>query len=289
MNTYHFKVGNFECITISDGTYTYTPPIFPLPPAFLFTNAPEEQLEYLLRKNNINPEQWKEWVSPYTCLLINTAEQKVLVDTGADGLGPNTGRLLQNLKTEGIEPEDIGTVILTHGHPDHIGGNVNAQGKLTFPNAYYAMYKDEWDFWTSGEAEMTLDEHSKEVLLGFARKYLPPIKGRLKLVENGMEIVAGIRAVGAPGHTPGHMAVLVSSGSEELLCIGDAVLHPIQIERPEWYAVVDLIPVQVTTSRRRLLSMAATENVVVLAFHFPFPGLGHVLKKDDAWQWSPIG
>ena len=83
----------------------------------------------------------------------------MLVDTGADGLDPNTGRLLQNLEAEGIAPEDIDMVILTHCHPDHIGGNTLDDGKLAFPNDRFAMWKDEWDFWTSEEAEVKLDEH----------------------------------------------------------------------------------------------------------------------------------
>lgn len=131
------------------------------------------------------------------------------MDTGADGLVPSTGRLLQNLQTAEIAPEDIDRVILTHGHPDHIGGNTDAEGKLAFPNARYVMWKEEWDFWTSGQAEATLDEHVKEVLMEFARRNLSPIQSRLDLVDLEKDIVPGIRAVAAPGHL--HTFVLVLS------------------------------------------------------------------------------
>src|SRR4030065_2461368 len=98
------------------------------------------------------------------------------------------------------------------------------------------MWKDEWDFWTSGQAEQKLDEHVKEVLLGFARKNLPTIQRQLVLIDYEAEIVPGIRAVATPGHTPGHMSLAISSQGEQLLCISDAFLHPIHIEHPEWHA-----------------------------------------------------
>ena len=285
---YRFKVGDFQCVAVSDGTHTYAPPTFPPPAIFLFTNAPRERLEETLREHNLYPGQWAEWVSPYICLAVNTGEHQVLVDTGAGDLAPSTGKLLQNLQAAGIAPEDIDTVIITHGHPDHIGGNTDSEGRSTFPNARYIMWKDEWDFWTSGQAEAKLDEHVREVLLKFARKNLPPIQDQLELVALETEIVSGIRALAAPGHTPGHMALAISSRGEQLLCISDVVLHPIHLEQPEWHAAVDFAPEQVVATRRRILTMAAAGETLVLAFHFPFPGLGHVSQSGDTWQWEPI-
>jgi len=285
---HRFKVGSFECIAVSDGTHTYAPPIFPIPGTFLFANAQREHLERVLREHNLDLEQWTEWISPYICLVVDTGKHRVLVDTGADSLGPDTGKLLQNLQGGGISPVDIDTVILTHGHPDHLGGNTDAEGKLVFQNARHVIWRDEWDFWMSEQAERKLDEHVKEVLLKFARKNLPPIQGQLDIVDHETEIVPGIQAIAAPGHTPGHMALAISSGNEQLLCISDAVLHPIHLEQPDWYAGVDFAPDQTVATRRRLLNRAATERALVLAFHFPFPGLGYVIQKGQAWQWQPI-
>jgi glyoxylase-like metal-dependent hydrolase (beta-lactamase superfamily II) len=285
---HRFKVGSFHCIAISDGTMIYAPPMFPPPATFLFANAPRGQLEQALHEYNLTPEQWTEWVSPYICLVVNTGEHRVLVDTGANGLTPNTGKLLPNLKAEGITPEDIDMVILTHGHPDHIGGNTDSEGKPVFRNARYVMWQSEWDFWTSGQAETKLDEHVRERQLKFARKNLPPIQGQLKLVDHETEIIPGIQAVAAPGHTPGQMALTIFSRGKQLLCVSDVVLHPIHLTQPEWCAGTDFSPQQVVATRRRLLKRAADEKALVLAFHFPFPGLGHVSQKEDTWQWQPI-
>ena len=285
--SHRFKIGAFDCTIVSDGTFTYRPPTFPPPTTFLFTNAQKEDLAQALHTNNLDQEKWTEWVSPYLCLVINTGENVVLVDTGADGLGPGTGRLLQNLKSNGISPGDIETIILTHGHPDHIGGNTTSAGRSAFPDARFVMWKDEWDFWNSGEAELKL-EHGKEVLLGFARSNLPPIRDQIDLVEHEKDIVPGIRAIAAPGHTPGHMALIVSSGGEKLLCVSDAFLHPIHVEQPEWYSAVDFVPGLVTGTRRRLLDIASREKALMFAFHFEFPGLGFVSGDGKGWRWQPI-
>ena len=285
---YHFKIGAFECIAVSDGALTYAPPAFPPPVALLFNNAPRKNLEETLHRHNIQSEHWTEWKSPYICLLVKTGEHRVLVDTGANGLDQNTGRLIQNLQSEDIAPEEIDMVILTHCHPDHIGGITLDDGNLAFPNARYALWKEEWEFWTSGEAESKLDEHSREILIGIARKNLPPIQDRLDLIEREREILPGIEAIAAPGHTPGHMALVISSKDEQLFNIADLVLHPIHLEQPEWCAVFDFSPEEVTATRRRILNRIAAEKALVQAFHFPFPGLGHIVEKGDGWAWKPI-
>ncbi len=284
---YRFKVGASECIAVSDGSLTYAPPMFPPPATLLFGDVPAEVLAPLLGKHDVRLEQWTKWTSPYTCLLINVSHRHALVDTGAGGFAPSTGRLLQSLGAAGVAPDDIDTVILTHAHPDHTGGNIDAEGKLTFPNARYVMWKSDWDFWTSDKAAKKLGEHGK-MLVELAQRNLPPIRDRVDLLDHETEILPGIRAIAAPGHTPGHMAVAISSEGQRLLCVGDTVLHPMHLEQPEWYAVVDVVPQQVIITRRQLLNKAAAEKALVLAFHFPFPGLGHAVPRGTAWQWQPI-
>ena len=288
-DSYHFKVGNFKCIAINDGYHTYAPPTFPPPPTLLFCNAPADQLEPVLAQHNIKLKEWTAWVSPYTCLLINTGEQLVLVDTGANGLSPDTGNLIKNLQDEGITPEEIDLIILTHAHPDHISGNTLDNGQLAFPNAQFVMSKTEWEFWTSGKAEATLDEKIKDVLLSVTRQNLPPIADKVELVEGDKVIIPGIRCIAAPGHTPGHMVLLISSEEDQLLHMVDTVLHPIHIEYPGWFSIFDYSPEEVVKSRKHLLELVVvTLKAKVLAFHFPFPGLGYIVKKDGVFKWQPL-
>lgn len=285
---YSFKIGTFECIAVSDGSHTYAPPDFPPPSTLLFANAPKDALGEVLAGYDLSPESWMEWVSPYICLYVDTGEHRVLVDTGAGNLAPTTGKLVENLKYCGIAPEDIDTVVITHVHPDHAGGITDDDGRLLFPEARYFLWRDEWDFWTSGQAEKTLDEHSGAVLLQIARKNLPPIKDRLELIDREAEIVPGVWAVSTPGHTPGHMAIMVSSGNQKLLCVSDMVLHPVHLEQPDWCSIFDVDPGQVPVTRRQLLERAAAEKILVSAFHFPFPGLGYVIPQGNTWRWQPI-
>jgi glyoxylase-like metal-dependent hydrolase (beta-lactamase superfamily II) len=287
-NTYRFQVGHIQCTTISDGMLTYTPPTFPPPPTLLFANAPKDNLEEVLQFYSIQMRSWLSWTSPYNCLLINTGKHLVLVDTGADGLAPTTGRLIQNLRAEGISLGDIDTIVLTHGHPDHLGGITDSEGKLIFPTARYFISKTEWDFWMSPQAETILDEHSKGMLIGIAHKNLTPIKGRLEIVDSENEIVSGIRVFALPGHTPGQMGLNISSSDEKLVCISDVVLHPIHLEHPEWYATFDVDPAQTVATRNSILTKATVERTLVFAFHLPFPGLGYVIQKGLTWKWQPM-
>lgn len=285
---YSFTVGSFRCMAVNDGFHTYSPPGFPPPAVLLCANAPPEQLKQVLVAYNINLDNWTEWVSPYICLVIDTGSQLILVDTGADGLTPETGKLVPNLESEGITPGDIDIVVLTHGHPDHIGGNVDAGGKPVFHNARHVILREEWNFWTTDRAEKTLDEHSSEVLLKTARENLPPIQEQIDLVDHETEISAGITALWMPGHTPGHMVLNIQSDDKQLLCVADTVLHPIHLQHPEWFSVFDVLPEQIVVTRRDLLNKAMIEKTMVLAFHFPFPGLGYVVPQGEAWEWQPI-
>lgn len=284
---HRFTVGAFDCSIVQDGTFAY-----PHPAQMFFVNAPESDRTQALRDHDIDPDHWEEYVSPYPSLVIEASDHTVLIDTGAGDLAPTTGNLRVNLSEAGVEPGDIDTVLLTHGHPDHIGGCVDDEGEPAFPDARYIMPDTEWEFWTSEPdlSGLAVGDDIKSILRDVPQKTLPPIEEQLDLIDSDTEteIVPGIRALPAPGHTPGHMAVSVASEDDHLLHLVDTVFHPIHLTHPTWYGATDYDPDQVITTRKQLLEDAAAEHVSVLAYHFPAPGLGQITQMGETWEWQPI-
>ena len=280
---FRFQLGQFSCLSILDCTSWYPAELF-------FSNLPREQMEILLRRYGQDLPQVE---IPYICLFIQAGRKRVLIDTGIGpgGFGPATGKLIQHLRAEGIEPDQIDTVIISHGHGDHIGGNVDSQGQPVFRNARYVMDKQEWDYWMANPTleELPISPDFKEAILAFARRNLSPIREQFDLiVDQTAEILPGITPVTTYGHTPGHLSLDISSGGQHLLFIGDTFIHPFHIEHPETITAFDHQPEKIIATRLRLLERAAKQGSLVLASHFPFPGLGYVGQKADQWEWQPL-
>jgi glyoxylase-like metal-dependent hydrolase (beta-lactamase superfamily II) len=288
---YDFQVGEIACTSISDGQMVYGPPMLPPPTQLLFPSAPKDRLNVVLADLNVDPEQWPEWVNPYTCLLVNTGDHRVLVETGAGGLAPETGKLLQGLGAAGLGPEDIDLIVLTHAHYDHLGGNTDAEGKVLFENARWIMSATEWHFWMDGEAERAwpadVFPELKAMTIGIAQQNLGPLKDRVRLVQGQEEIIPGLEVISTPGHTPGHLAVVVSSNGEKLFCLGDICLHEGHMREPDWAAAFDMVPPLVAGTRRSILAEATQEKARVMAYHFPFPAVGRVSPIEAGWRWLP--
>jgi glyoxylase-like metal-dependent hydrolase (beta-lactamase superfamily II) len=275
LQSHRFRVGSFECISSSDGFYVEQA-------NKLFINAPEDELQQVLQANNIQPNNIS---SPLTCLIIKTGEYHILVDTGLGSVVmPTAGKLLYNLQSEGISPEDIDIVIISHCHPDHIGGITDKTGNLIFPNARYMMGKNEWDFWTSAE---NLSQLNPFVAMA-AKNNLPLIKDKVELIDTETEILPGLKAISIPGHTLGHIALEISSEGEKFSYLADLALHAIHLEHPEWYTVYDSNPQQIIDTRHKLLEKVASEQALTLFYHFDFPSLGYVIPKGNTWQWQPV-
>jgi glyoxylase-like metal-dependent hydrolase (beta-lactamase superfamily II) len=272
---YHFQLGDFECVSLSDGSLDY-------PLENFFAQVPIEQIKEALRQRDLPTDYI---TTPYTYLYVDTGQHRVLVDMGAGDLGPRTGRLLQNMQSAGIHPAKIDTVLITHAHPDHVGGALDERGEPVYANARYYIWKEEWGFWFSERAVTKVPES----FVTIAREKLEPIQDHVSLVDHESEVLPGVGVIPADGHTPGHMVVSISSVGEQLLYIGDTVLHPLHLEHPDWTPVYDILPEQAAASKRRIFDLVAREKWLVIGQHFPpFPSLGYVVKKGAGWQWRPI-
>lgn len=276
-DSFPFKLGSFECLVIRDT-------ISPMDLGSLFPQIKGKQMEQWLHQYHILPGE----VMDVMCLLIRTGQHVVLIDTGwGTGKQPGWGNLISILRTNGIQPEGIDAVIISHGHPDHIGGNTDDECKPLFPKARYIMLKKEWEFWASIPDLKQVDKLIQQEMHAYVRKNLMPIREQFTLVDEKTEILPGIKFIIAPGHTPYHCLFNISSGTEQLLYSSDLTHHPVQIARPDCSVFGDFNPEQSRRTRARIISQAAKTNVLVFTCHFPFPGLGHIIKKDGWLTWQP--
>lgn len=278
--SHRFQVGSIACTVLSDGYYSY-------PASWFFPNADPADLTRELESHRLPAD---DVLSPYTCLLIETGRHVILVDTGAGETSRTSGAIQARLEIAGIRPRDVDTVILTHAHPDHIGGAVDLCGRPAFPNARYVLSETEWEFWTAARSDLRalqVPEIAKESLHCMARRALGALRHQVETIDRESDIVPGITCIPAPGHTPGHLAVLVASDGANLLNLGDAAVHPLHLERPGWQNGFDLAADQALITRRELMNRAIDGDMRLMAFHFPFPSIGRVAVHNGGWQWTP--
>ncbi len=283
MTTSHtFSVGKFKCTLFCDLIFTYTAEQF-------FMNVSADVASSALTPFGTDPNTIK---SPFVSLLLERGQEKVLIDTGLGYMQESLQFQGQPMKFQGASPKllaakgidatEITHVVMTHFHPDHIGGVCQPDQSFTYPHATYIGHEDEWNFWMSEKVE------ALPPIFQFFNDYnIKPLKnGPLQLLtKKEEEILAGITAIKVPGHTPGQFAVRIESEGEKLLFISDVWLHPLHIQHLDWRTIHDMDHELARKSRVRMLELAHAEEMLVQSFHFDFPGLGHVDRTNEGWKW----
>lgn len=277
------KIGKINCTIFRDLMFKYLAKDF-------FINAGKEELDQAEIKYHINPD---DIPSPFIAVLLQYDDKKILIDTGIGFLDEPMvfrgesyvfkGKLQQLLQQENIKKEDITDVIITHFHPDHVGGIFKADETLIFPNAQFHMHEDEWSYWHSSQSE-----NQPALFKHFVEKNITPLKIlNLNLFKSEFaDVLPGITAIKAEGHTPGQVALNIQSDNEHMLYISDAFLHPLHMEHLDWQTNYDMDHEKAKQSRTKLLELAYKDNMLLNAFHFNFPGLGGIDKQENNWVWK---
>jgi glyoxylase-like metal-dependent hydrolase (beta-lactamase superfamily II) len=280
---YHFRIGEIGATVLSDGLISG-------PPRIYASDAPEQELQELLRRAFLPTDHL---TLNLNTLLLEVGGQRILVEAGAgQTMGPNGGRIFARLAEIGLSARDIDVVVVSHTHPDHVGNLRAADGGPAFLRATIFAPEPDWDFFVRGEPDlsyMPVPEDFRRRFGAAIKRSVEPIAKGVELYQPGAEIVPGLTTIAAAGHTPGMVSFLVHSGRDQLLLTADLAYHPVvNIDRP-WRPGPDRDRDAALSARRRIFDRAATDRIPVLGFHYPFPGLGNLLRTDTGYAWVPAG
>lgn len=281
---HRFTVGELELTVITDGFIRLSPvqPNFP--------NGSEAAEKALLHEH-FRPTS--EMDLSMNILLIKKGNEVILIDTGTGGaFGEDSGWMLPSMADAGFTPEGVTAVIISHAHPDHVGGLVTKTGQPVFPNAKVYLSKPENAFWMAPQQDFSKSKFQDKQLLAVfttgTQQTLKALGNRVQLFDDGAELFGCIRMEIAPGHTPGHALTHIYSGNEKIVHVADLVHSDVlSIPHPEWGFNGDVDIAQAAATRKKLLVRFAKEQTKVFAYHFPWPGIGYVKPEGSKWEWVP--
>jgi glyoxylase-like metal-dependent hydrolase (beta-lactamase superfamily II) len=268
-----YKVGTAEVTALYDGIWEKAHD-----PAFI-SNASVDEVRAAMVKAGLPAD----FVSiPFTVIVVKTGGKTILCDSGTGGqVQPTAGKMMANMKAAGIDAGAIDTILISHFHPDHIFGLMEKDtNKPVFPNAEIIVSDVEYKFWTDPAVIDRLPEARK----GLARRIQAvfPTWKNIRQVAGEPEVAPGIRFVDAPGHTPGHRAFHLSSGTGQLMISNDTAYQPaLVMANPGWRGQYDQDGALAEATRRRLLDRVIADKMMICGYHFPFPGAG-TIQKDGA-------
>jgi glyoxylase-like metal-dependent hydrolase (beta-lactamase superfamily II) len=273
--TKSFMVGELSATAVSDGGLE-----FPNDNKVFGVGHTSEEVAALLSAAGLPTDKLQLGLAP---LLVKTSDRVLLFDTGAgSNFGPGAGKLGASLAEAGVEPQSVTDIFISHVHGDHVGGLVNAEGKLAFPNAAIHISKPEWKFLTGLTAET-----AKSIGVSNFDALVAAMKPKVDAFAPGSQLIKGtVKAVEIKGHTPGHSGYEITSGPESLLYVGDSMHHYIvSVQRADWPMSFDSDQATGAASRAALIADSAAKGQRIYAVHFPFPGVGKFEKRGDGFVW----
>ncbi|HET9624772.1 MAG TPA: MBL fold metallo-hydrolase [Kofleriaceae bacterium] len=275
---YRMQLGDFEITALNDGTAA-------LPMEKLLTGSTPAKIDAALAKAYLKPG----FETSVNAFLINTGSKLVLIDTGAGTLfGPTLNKLVTNLKASGYQPEQVDEICITHMHNDHVGGLV-ANGKLVFPNATVHAHKADADFWLSADNLAKAPDAMKDFFKGAQGMLNPYVTaGKTKWFDAEADIVPGVHAIPAVGHTPGHTIYVVTSKDQKLVLWGDLMhVGAVQFPDPSVTIQFDSDSKKAAAERKKDFADAAKSGYFVGVAHLPFPGIGQLRTDGAGYRFFP--
>jgi len=265
------SVGNFKVTALRDGELSL--------PSEVLMNLSDEQSQQIKADENS-----KLATSNVNAYLIQTEGKNLLIDSGCrDLFGPTCGFLQDALKEAELEPNEITDIFLTHLHPDHVAGAINAEGSAVFENASFKVIDLEYNFWTSDT--FTDSEVNGNDWASLARAALNAYKDKIETISFGKDIIPGVTSVSIPGHTPGHSGFRVDEGNETLIQMGDILHVPnLQLENPSISTVFDVDSEEALKSRKELLDMVSTDKILCTSGHMIQPKFGYIEKSGTSYK-----
>jgi glyoxylase-like metal-dependent hydrolase (beta-lactamase superfamily II) len=282
---YRYKLGDYQLTALYDGTW-----YLPIDDKFV-RNASGASVNEALAAAFLPPS-----VLPisFTALLVNTGAKLVLIDTGTAGqITDSAGFMNANLAAAGINPSAIDTILISHFHPDHIDGIKTKDGDKVFPNAEILVPEPEWAFWMD-DGNMSHASGAVHKYFLNARRIFKDITKEVRRFKPGDEVAPGIASIPAFGHTPGHTAFAIHSGSQSMLAMSDTAREPwLFVRHPQWQPTYDMDGPIAAKTRIAMLDRAAADRMLVEAYHFPFPACGHIAKTGSGYElvpamWQPL-
>ena len=276
---YAVRVGEIDVLVISDG-------VLPLPTQTMSTNADPTARAAWFKEMFLGPDAF-DWA--LNVLVVRSGEQVILVDAGLGGQFPGfprAGQFPKRLEAAGIPLSSVTDIVITHMHMDHIGGLLVDEVKRKLrADVRIHVAAIEVDFWTSPDFTYTdMPAPVPDVLRATAQQFMALYKDNLHTFDDEQAVAPGVVAMLTGGHTPGHSVVYVNSGGERLTFAGDA-LFPVAFEHPDWHNGFEHDPEESVRVRVRLMNEAAASGELFVATHLPFPSVGRVVVKGDAFRW----